>query len=153
VKNPNPITRARRLEMRRKLLGSDRCLYCPESDLACLELDHPVGRKRDPEFTRVVCRNCHRKREMERDLAELTKNGLHNTNESAVEGLRSYLLLLAEDQESIAAAVESPAASKKLTAAALRSTAASLRRKANSLPSLGFRPTDAPRDPQRDQCA
>jgi len=139
--------------MRRKLLGSDRCFYCSESDLACLELDHPVGQKRDPKFTRPACRNCHRKRDMERDLAKLTKNGLHHTDESAPEELHSYLMLLAKDQEAIADVVESPAASPKLIAAALRSTAASLRRKANSLPPLGFKPTDAPLGGERNHCA
>lgn len=121
--------------MRRKYLGGGdlRCFYCPESDIECLELDHPVGWKRDPKFVRVVCRNSHRKLETARDLAGLTYNGLHNTNESKQELLRSYLLLLAEDQESIADLVQSPAASLPLVAAALRATADSLRRKANSL--------------------
>jgi hypothetical protein len=143
VKNPNPISRARRHEMRRKKLGctNPRCFYCPESDIACLELDHPVGSKRDPKFKRAVCRNCHRKREMERDLAGLTKNGQHNTNESEVEELRSYLMLMAEDQDSIADALLSPAASPELIAAALQSTAASLRRRAKSLPQSSFTPT------------
>lgn len=141
MKNPNPITRARRYEMRRKKLGSDRCFYCPECDVACLEIDHPVGGKRDVKFKRTVCRNCHRKREMERDLAELTKNGQHNTNESPLEEWRSFLLLLAEDQDSIADLLQSPDASPKLIAAALQSTAASLRRRANSLPQSGFMPT------------
>jgi hypothetical protein len=140
VKNPNPITRARRYEMRRKELGSDRCFYCPECDIACLEIDHPVGHKRDPKFKRTVCRNCHRKREMERDLARLTKNGQHNTNETELEQLRSYLLLLALDQDSIADLLRSPAASTKLIAAGLQSTAASLRRRANSLPQSCFMP-------------
>src|SRR5271155_4417218 len=77
MKNPNPIKRARRLEMRRKQLGSDRCFYCGESDVSCLEIEHPVTRKLDAKFTRAVCRNCHRKLEMNRDLGKLTKNGLH----------------------------------------------------------------------------
>jgi hypothetical protein len=127
--------------MRRKKLGSDRCFYCPESDIACLELDHPVGRKRDPKFTRTVCRNSHRKLEMERDLAGLTKNGQHNTNESEVEELRCYLLLLAEDQDSLADLLQSPDASPERIAAALQSTAASLRRRAKSLAQSSFMPT------------
>lgn len=143
MKNPNPITRARRYEMRRKKLGSDRCFYCPERGIACLELDHPVGRKRDPEFTRPVCRNCHRKREMERDLAGLTKNGQHTTNESELEELRSYLLLLAEDQDSIADLLQTPVASPLLIATALLSTAASLRRRANSLSQSSCTPSHA----------
>ena len=121
----------RRIEMRRKALGgADRCFYCLESDISCLELDHPVGCKRDPKFVRAVCRNCHRKLELERDLHGLTKNGLHKTGESKQEGHASYLTLLALDLESIAEALESPGASTSLVIAALKSTAASLRRQA-----------------------
>ena len=123
--------------MRRKELGSTNpsCFDCGESDIACLELDHPVGKKRDPKFTRVRCRNCHRKIEFKRDVGGLTKNGQHPTDESAIEEVCSYLLLLAEDQDSIAERLMSPSASPALVAAALRSTAASLRRKARSLAS------------------
>jgi hypothetical protein len=98
--------------------------------MSCLELDHPVGEKRDKRFTRAACRNCHRKLELQRDLHGLTKNGVHKTRESKQKSHVSYLLLLALDQESIAAALESPSASLPLIAAALRSTSASLRRKA-----------------------
>ena len=128
MKNPQPIKRARRIEMRRKFLGADCCFYCPESNTSCLERDHPVGCKRDPRFFRAVCRNCHRKLELQRDLNGLTKNGLHKTRESKQKDHVSYLLLLALDQESIAEVLESPNASLPLIAAALRSTAASLRR-------------------------
>lgn len=122
--------------MRRKELGggNPRCFDCGESDLSCLEVDHPVGWKRDPDFKRVRCRNCHRKREMERDLAGLTKNGLHNTHENASEALRLYLLLLALDQESMADLLESSPASAPLVAAAMREVAASLRRRTSRLP-------------------
>jgi hypothetical protein len=130
MRNPYPIKRAKRNEWRRKRLGADQCFYCLESDLACLELEHPVGWKQDPEFQRPVCRNCHRKLERERDIARLTKNGLHKKRESNAKKLHSYLLLLAFDQESIADVMESPAASQAMIAATLRSTAASLRRKA-----------------------
>lgn len=130
MNNPQPIKRARRMEMRRKFLGADRCFYCPESNLSCLELDHPVAQKRDRRFVRADCRNCHRKVELERDLHGLTKNGLHKTRESKQESHVSYLLLLAFDQESIAEVLESSDASLPLIAAALRSTAASLRRTA-----------------------
>lgn len=119
--------------MRRKELGGGdpRCFYCPESDLECLEGDHPVGRKRDLLFSRAVCRNCHRKIELKRDLAGLTKNGQHNTSETKPEAIRSYLLLLALDQESIADLLESTPGSARSVAKALRATAQSLRRKAN----------------------
>lgn len=127
--NPEPIARAWRLEKRRKALGSDnpRCFYCPETNIACLEVDHPATEDLDPKFTRAVCRNDHRKLELERDLAGLTKNGLRDVEESEPAQLRRYLLLVAKDQESIAAA------SPEHIAAALRATAASLRRKASML--------------------
>jgi hypothetical protein len=102
-------------------------------------------------FTRAVCRNCHRQREMERDLAGLTKNGLHKNRESSTEKMRSYLSLLALDQESIAAALQSPTASLGLIVTALRSTADSLRRQAAFLPPLGnsFRSSDRNNNKQK----
>ena len=134
MKNPNPITRARRIEMRRKELGyATRCFYCHETDISCFEVDHPVTSKLDPEFKRAVCRNCHWKHERKRDDAKLTKNGLHDAPETERQQLTRYLMLLAMDQDSIADMLESPASSAPLAANALRSTAASLRRKANSL--------------------
>jgi hypothetical protein len=107
VKNPDPIARAWRLEKRRKQLGSDSpcCFYCGESDVVCLELEHPVGRNHDAKFRRIACRNCHRKLEMGRDLAGLTENGRHKVTETGREGLRSYFLLLALDHEATAASL------------------------------------------------
>ena len=133
MKNPQPIKRARRIEWRRKELGADRCFYCRESDLACLEIDHPVGQKRDDKFRRADCRNCHRKLELQRDLHGLTKNGLHKKREPKVESHISYLSLLALDQESIAEALQSGYASIPLTVAALRATAASMRREVDKI--------------------
>jgi len=132
VKNPRPIKRALRLERRRAELGCDnpQCFYCGESDIACLEVEHPATWKYDPLFKRAVCRNCHRKLELRRDLAGLTKNGQHDTQESEIEGLRSYLLLMAEDQDSIAELLESATPSPHSIATALRSAGASMRRKA-----------------------
>lgn len=129
MKNPNPIGRAWRLEKRRKELRSDnpQCLYCPETDIECFELDHPVTEELDPKFTRIVCRNDHRKLELKRDLAGLTKNGRRGVKESARIQLRRYLLLVAEDQDSIADF------SPQLIADALHATSASLRRRAASL--------------------
>jgi hypothetical protein len=121
--------------MRRKYLGctDPRCFYCIESDTNCLEEDHPVTRGLDPEFTRIVCCNCHRKLEMKRDLAKLTKNGRHTISTSKEEEMGSYLLLMAEDQDSIAELLKSPNASIPMVADALHKAAASLRRKASSL--------------------
>jgi hypothetical protein len=126
VNNPDPIARAWRLEKRRKELGSNdpQCFYCPEKDIPCLELDHPVTEKLDPKFTRIVCRNHHRKLEMKRDTAGLTTNGLRGVQESERDELRRYLLLHAEDLQSIASI------SPDNIAAALLASAASLRRKA-----------------------
>jgi hypothetical protein len=99
VKNPNPVTRARRIEMRRKALGSDKpsCFYCGESDVACLEIEHPVGREYDKDFTRIVCRNCHRKLETGRDFAKLTKNGQYRAPETDHQSFRNYVLRVAHD--------------------------------------------------------
>jgi hypothetical protein len=135
MKNPNPIVRARRIEMRRKQLGCpSRCFYCPETDLFCFEEDHPVTRQLDERFKRVVCRNCHRKLEINRDNKGLTKNGLRRVRESECEKARRYDLLLAEDLDSIADVVQSPHASPALIAAALKNAASSLRRTAPKLP-------------------
>ncbi|MBI3476600.1 MAG: hypothetical protein HY010_12780 [Acidobacteria bacterium] len=132
MKNPYPITRAKRTEMRRKQLGyPTRCFYCPESDLFCFEADHPVSWELDADFKRVVCRNCHRKLEGRRDIKRLAKNGKHGSKESGLEALRRYLLLLAEDQDTIAEQVLTTP--PKLIAKALQETAASLRRKAEAL--------------------
>jgi hypothetical protein len=131
MKNPNPIARARRIEMHRKPLGyPSRCFYCPETDSVCFEEDHPVTRQLDEKFKRVVCRNCHRKLEINRDTKGLTKNGLHRVRESKHEKAQRYDLLLAEDLDSIADVVQSPHASPELIAAALRAAASSLRRTA-----------------------
>lgn len=140
--NPYPITRARRIETRRKQMGyADRCFDCPETNVFCFELDHPVTEKLDPLFERTVCRNCHRKREASRDTKKLTKNGLRNVYESEQEQLQRYMLLLAEDQDSIAEILLSPNASSQMVVRELQSTAASLRRKAQSLSQLKYPPS------------
>jgi hypothetical protein len=132
MKNPHPTKRARRLEMRRKALGADRCFYCPESELACLEVEHPVSRELDPYFVRAGCSNCNCKLEFQRDLKRLTNNGHHTRPQSGMRRLRRYLLLLAQDQESIADSLDSPHSSIPLVQNALRATAASLRRRAKN---------------------
>jgi CxxC motif-containing protein (DUF1111 family) len=102
VTNVNPVKRARRIELRRKHLGSDNpsCFYCDESDIACLELEHPVGREHDRAFTRVVCRNCHRKLELRRDVSKLTKNGQHR-NPGTEPALHDYVLRVADDLNAV----------------------------------------------------
>ena len=133
--NTDPILRAWRLERRRKELGSDhpRCFYCLEADIPCLEVEHPVTKELDPNFRRAVCFNCHRKWELKRDLAHLTKNGRRGVRESARAKNRRYLRLFAADLECIAEVVLSAHADPELIAAALRAGAASLRRKAVKL--------------------
>jgi len=135
MNNPDPIARAWRLEKRRKELGSDnpRCFYCGETEISCLQLDHPVTKKLDPKFTRVECWNDHRKLELKRDVAGLTHNGRRGVKEPKRNQLRRYLLLLALDQDSIAGRVLSPNASRETIAAELRTVGASLRRKAGEL--------------------
>jgi hypothetical protein len=129
VTNPDPIARAWRLEKRRKELGSNdpQCFYCPENDVACMEVDHPVTEELDKEFKRIVCSNHHRKLETARDVAGLTKNGLRDIEESERDKLRRFLLLHAKDLESVA-----PLCPEHI-AVQLRSSAASLRRKATTL--------------------
>lgn len=136
MKNPYPITRARRLEARRKEMGyAQCCFYCGETDPDCFELDHPATKKLDLQFKRTVCCKCHRKLERNRDNKNLTKNGLRNVIESEREKERRYHLLLAEDLDSIADVVQSLEASPEMIAAALREAASSLRRTAPALQS------------------
>jgi len=133
--NPCPILRARRIEQRRKDMGyATRCFYCGETDIFCFEIDHPVTRELDKEFTRVVCRNCHRKLEARRDIKRLTKNGKHQTKESKRDASRRYLVLMAEDEESQAELLQrAPNTPTELIILASRKRAASLRRKAQAL--------------------
>src|SRR5436305_9754887 len=135
MKNSNPIARARRIEMRRKQLGyPSRCFYCEETDIFCFEEDHPVTEELDKPFKRVVCRNCHRKKEADRDIKGLTKNGQRDVVESDLEKFRRYLLLMAEDEDSQAELLQrAPDTSVNLTIAASQARAASLRRKAQAL--------------------
>lgn len=127
--NPDPIARAWRLEKRRKELGSNdpQCFYCREEEITYLELDHPVTKELDKEFKWVVCGKHHRKLEMDRDVAHLTKNGLRGVEESGLDKLRRFLLLHAQHLESMAS--QSP----EHIAVQLLASAASLRRKAAAL--------------------
>jgi hypothetical protein len=136
VSNPYPIKRAWRIESRRKEVGyATQCFYCPETDIFCFELDHPVTAELDEFFKRATCRNCHRKREFQRDIKGLTHNGKHKVKESDSEKLKRYLLLNAEDLDSIAELLErTPNFPLELIIADYKARAASLRRTANSLP-------------------
>jgi len=135
VSNPNPITRARRIETRRKQLGyPTRCFYCSETEVFCFELDHPVTEDLDGSFQRPVCRNCHRKLEAARDVKGLTKNGQRNVTESELEKLKRYLLLMGEDEESQADLLrQAPNTPIEFIISASKARADSLRRKAHAL--------------------
>lgn len=121
--------------MRRKQLGYvDQCFYCPETDLSWLEQDHPVTEGLDKDFKRVVCAKCHRKLEFSRDTKRLTKNGQREVNESPVEALQRYLLLLAEDEDSQAELLQETTATRiQFLIRASQARAASLRRKAQDV--------------------
>lgn len=108
MKNPYPEIRARRMERKRKTLGSDNafCFYCGESRSACLDKDHPFGRAHDNDFTRFVCSNCHRQIEMERDIAGVTKNGKRPGPETHEESLLNLLMRLAHDQRATAESID-----------------------------------------------
>jgi len=136
VSNPYPIKTAWRVESCRKRVGySTRCFYCPETDIFCFELEHPVTEKLDKFFKRAVCRNCHRKLEFQRDVKGLTKNGQHNVSETEPEKLKRYVLLMAEDLDSVAELLErSPDTPVHLVIADYKARAVSLRRKANAPP-------------------
>jgi len=136
VKNPFPIKRAWRIESCRKRVGyATRCFYCPETDIFCFELEHPVTVGLDEYFKRAVCRNCHRKLESERDVKGLTHNGKHNVTEKGSEKQKRYGLLMAEDLESVVELLQqAPDTPIALIIADYKARAASLRRTVNSLP-------------------
>jgi hypothetical protein len=135
VSNPNPIKRAWRIESRRKEVGyATRCFRCPESDIFCFEVEHPVTEGLDKQFKRAVCRNCHRKQEFQRDVQGLTHNGKHNVAESGAEKLKRYMLLMVEDLDWVAEVLQqSPNLPIDLIIRDYKARAASLRRTANSL--------------------
>lgn len=142
MSNPHPIERAWRIESCRKRVGyATRCFYCPETDIFCFEMEHPVTEGLDEHFKRAVCRNCHRKLEFQRDVKRLTKNGQRDATESGPERLKRYMLLMAEDLDSVAELLQrSPNFPIELIIADHKATAASLRRTANAItltPELG----------------
>ena len=82
------------------------CVYCAETAIECLELHHVTGRKLDADFVEVRCRNCHRKIELQRDVANLTGNGERKAKTfQNDEIIRLRLLGLAEGHVSTAAAL------------------------------------------------
>lgn len=112
MNNPSPITRARRIERRRKALGSDDpCFYCDEPDIVCLEIEHPLGQAHDKKFTRIVCSNCHKKLEARRDMAKLTKNGKRRVSETKQESDSNYLLRVADDLDATSESIRRRVAS------------------------------------------
>ena len=136
--------------MNRKRVGyATRCFYCPETDIFCFDMDHPLTQQLDEFFKRAVCRNCHSKLERRRDIKKLTKNGQRNVIETEREAEQRYLLLMAEDEESEAELLEhSPTTPLDLLIKASKDRAASLRRRAKTLslfdPALNPRLLDVP---------
>lgn len=136
--NADPIKRAWRLQRRRKELGSSNpsCVSCGESDIECLENDHPITEDLDPEFKRVECRNDHRRKELNRDLKGLTKNGQRNTKETERQRERRMWLLHAEDLEFLAERIKAPDFPRERASEELMKTVKSMRRRAALLESL-----------------
>ena len=103
-----PIRAARRKVRQVDRLGglTPICIYCGENAIECLELHHVTGRKLDGDFVEVRCRNCHRKIELQRDVANLTDNGERKSQPPTNnEIMRLRLLGLAEGHVSTAAAL------------------------------------------------
>ncbi len=59
-----PTKVALRRERRLARLGTRTpcCTRCGETALICLRVDHVTGHKRDPDFTEIICLNCHAKK-------------------------------------------------------------------------------------------
>ncbi|MFY9559612.1 MAG: hypothetical protein WAQ52_05195 [Terriglobales bacterium] len=148
------MKRAWRLQRRRKELGSSNpsCVSCGESDIECLENDHPITEDLDPQFKRVECRNDHRRKELNRDLKGLTHNGKRNTKETERQRECRMWLLHAEDLEFLAERMKQPDFPRERASEELLKTVNSMRRRAallESLPPEGLstNPTTAPPTP------
>ena len=108
MREEQPIRAARRKARQVDRLSglTPICVYCGETAIECLELHHVPGRKLDADFVEVRCRNCHRKIELQRDLANLTGNGERGPKTpDRDEVIRLRLLGLADGHESCAAAL------------------------------------------------
>ena len=108
MREKQPIRAARRKARQTDRLGglTPICAYCGETAIECLELHHVIGCKIDPDFVEVRCRNCHRKIELQRDVADLTGNGERSRKKfQKDEIIRFRLLGLAEGHVSTAAAL------------------------------------------------
>lgn len=108
MREEQPIRAARRKARQVDRLGglTPICVYCGETAIECLELHHVTGRKLDADFVEVRCRNCHRKIELQRDVANLTGNGKRSPKTPQKdEIIRLRLLGLAEGHVSTAAAL------------------------------------------------
>lgn len=108
MREKQPIRAARRKVRQADRLGglTPICVYCGETAIECLELHHVTGRKLDGDFVEVRCRNCHRKIELQRDVANLTDNGERKSQRpQSNEIMKLRLLGLAEGHVSTAAAL------------------------------------------------
>ena len=101
--NLNPMGRAGRRERKFAKLGTRTpcCVKCGETSPECLILHHITSGKRDPEFTEIICANCHKK-----EHAHLSDERIPMCRErSKAELMKMRLLALAESQESTADAL------------------------------------------------
>jgi hypothetical protein len=107
--NLNPMGRASRRERKFAKLGTRTpcCYMCGETDPDCLQLDHPTSRKRDPDFTVILCANCHCKETYKREDAGIPMCREHTEEELT----RMRLLAVAAFQESSAEVMRKWAAS------------------------------------------
>jgi hypothetical protein len=108
MRKAHQIRNARRRARQVDRLGglTPICAHCGETAIECLELHHVTGRRVDPDFVEVRCRNCHRKIELQRDAANLTSNGERSPKTfQNDEIIKLRLLGLAEGHVSTAAAL------------------------------------------------
>ncbi len=109
--NLNPMGRAARRERKFAKLGTRTpcCFKCGETSPECLVPHHITGKKRDPDFTEIICLNCHAK-----EHAQLSDEGIPMCRERTKDELiKMRLLAMAESQESSANALRKWAKSIK----------------------------------------
>jgi hypothetical protein len=101
--NLNPMGRASRRERKFAKLGTRTpcCYKCGETAPECLIPHHITSRKRDAEFTEIICANCHKK-----EHAQLSDERIPMCRErSQTDLMKMRLLALAESHDSTADAL------------------------------------------------
>jgi hypothetical protein len=104
----DPHGAAARMHRRRQKLGPDAtCLCCGEADLtmltkgnrSLLERHHPLGQAHTPEFTVVVCRNCHARLSAHQLDEGVPLDGQRTVLERAVAMLQALIAFLKDVAE------------------------------------------------------